>query len=616
MKEIQKKLDNLFLKAGQYNRYQFIMVSLFVFQFLCSQFFHENYNFLTSNPIINFNNTEIKPDARWCKNHNNPKDLDLAEKQIPTTSIIIDFELVCQTTKLYLIDVVYYLGNIIGSCIAYHFYEKVGSKLSLCIFDGVQIVSFLLLECLNISTIKNNLVFLYIDLFLIGFSQYIVINLIFLYICDIIKLGQIPLFITIIVCGRALAGLLGIVFFEYLKFNWKHDICLIAGLNLIILVIILIYMVSSPKAALRNNKYVNFVKHLIKIAKKNKITLLKEDFDFLLPFMKRQEKIDYQFFFTLYSPSEQINNDNNINETSDKIKLYDKDRESDDEEEEDEDIFLKVKINEKERKKKIKDDYLLSDENNKIGSVQTLFNKIKMNDYSFFDFFKFKTHLINFSILSFLWTVYNFIKYGMEATLNEIPHYYTHSYWSIIIQVLGLINLFLILLLYLLNNSSFHKILISIQLLTFIVLSVGAYLYDDKINIVSYIIALLIAKIIWNCLYLLLIMMSLLIYPIMLRSKGLGWNIALGVVGKLLVTFVIDLTDKHAYILYFLFFVFLTLIFSNSLPSKVGSLTIDLSKDEKATKILDKIFKECEDGELKSISEDDGRISLMSIITS
>ena len=172
------------------------------------------------------------------------------------------------------------------------------------------------------------------------------------------------------------------------------------------------------------------------------------------------------------------------------------------------------------------------------------------------------------------------------------------------------------MLLYLLNNSAFHKILTSIQLLTFIVLSVGAYLYDDKINIISYITSLLIAKIVWNCLYLLLLMMSLLIYPIMLRSKGLGWNIALGVVGKLLVTFVIDLTDKHAYILYFLLFDFLTLIFSNSLPSKVANLTIDLSKDEKAQKILDKLFKECENGEIKSISEDDGKISLMSIITS
>ena len=609
MKEIQKKLDDLFLKAGQYNRYQFIIAVLFTFQFLCSQFFHANYSFLTSSPIIVVNKTELKPNPTFCSLYNNTDQFEIAKNQIPTTSIIIDFQLVCQNTKIYFIDVVYYFSNILGSCIAYHFYEKVGSKISLCVFDAIQIVSFVILECLNINAIKNNLAFLYVNLFLIGFCQYIVVNLLFLYTCDIVKPEQIPIFITIIVCGRFLAGFFGIIFFEYLKLNWKDDVCIMAGLNLIIFIIILYYMESSPKAALRNNKYMKFIKNLINIAKKNKITLLKEDFDFLLPFMKKKEKTDYLNFFNKFS----IEKINIKNKTFDEMEIKHKDSDDDDDEEEDEDAFLKVKIDEKERKKKIKDDYLLSDENNKIGSIRTLLNKTKMKDYSFFDFFKFKSHLINFTILSFLWAVYNFIKYGIEATLNEIPDFYYHSFWDIIIQGLGLLNLFLIMILYLINQNSSYKIVISIQLLTFIALLCCAYLDDNEINIVYYIIALLIGKIIWNCLYLLLIIMSLLIYPIMLRSKGLGWNIALGIVGKLLVKFVIDLTSKHDYILYFLLSVFLTLVFSNSLPSKIGSLTIDFSRDEKAKKILDKIFKESEDGEL---SADDGKISLMSIISS
>ena len=608
MKEIQKKLDNLFLKAGQYNRYQFIMAILFTFQFLCSQFFHINYTYLTSNPIVQYKKTNIKPDVLWCLNENNTKIIQLAEKQIPTTSILIDFELVCLYTKQTFLDLIYYFGNILGSCIAYHFYEKVGSKISLCLFNAIQIISFVLLECLNISSIKNNLAFLYVNLFLIGFSQYIVINLLLLYICDIIKLQQIPLFITIIVSGRSLAGALGIVFFEYLKINWKHDMLFIAGLNLIIFIIILIYMVGSPKASLRNNKYVDFVKYLLTIAKKNNIILVKDDFDFLLPFMKRQDKIDYQFFFNLYSVEK-------INQKNENIKLIDKAKEND-EDDEDLDIYLKEKVNESERKKKIKDEYLLSEENNKIGSVQTLMNEVDMKDYSFLDFFKFKSHLINFSILSFLWIIYNFVKYGLESMMSEIPHYYNHIYWSIIIQVLGLVNLFLILVLYLINKNSFYKILISIQLLTFIALSVGAYLYDDNIDIDAYIIFLLIGKTIWNCLYLLLLIMSLLIYPIMLRSKGLGWNIALGILGKFFVTFVVDLEEKHHSILYFLFFLFFTLVFSNSLPSKIGSLTIDLSRDEKAEKVLDKIFKEVDDSEFNSFDGKESKISLMSIITS
>ena len=102
----------------------------------------------------------------------------------------------------------------------------------------------------------------------------------------------------------------------------------------------------------------------------------------------------------------------------------------------------------------------------------------------------------------------------------------------------------------------------------------------------------------------------------MLRSKGLGWNIALGILGKFFVTFVVDLEEKHHSILYFLFFLFLTLVFSNSLPSKIGSLTIDLSKDEKTEKILDKIFQEVDDGEFTSLDGKESKISLMSIISS
>ena len=82
------------------------------------------------------------------------------------------------------------------------------------------------------------------------------------------------------------------------------------------------------------------------------------------------------------------------------MEIKDKDSDDDDDVEEDEDAFLKVKIDEKERKKKIKDDYLLSDENNKIGSIQTLLNKIKMKDYSFFDFFKFKCRI---HVLYIIW---------------------------------------------------------------------------------------------------------------------------------------------------------------------------------------------------------------------
>ena len=514
MKEIQKKLDNLFIKAGQYHRYQFIILTLFTLQFLGSQFFHVNFTYLTSYPIIYFNNTEIKIDAEWCRKYYNGShsiyQIHFSENQIPKSSIIIDFELSCEITKKYFVYIIYYFSNILGSCISYHFYEKVGSKISLIIFAIVQIISLYL------------------------------INLLFLYICDIISLKLIPFFITIIVCGRPFAELFGVLFFYYLDLNWKNNIAIMASVNIISLLIIIFYMVNSPKAALRNKEQVHFIKHLLNIAKKNKRKIKKEDFDFLIPFMDDKKKLEYNLFFNTINYRHQINVNNIL-----KVPLENN-------VEEDEFIDLSLNPNDNDKKEKLKDDYLMSDENNKIDSVETLFNKMKMKDYSIFDFFKFKNHLINFCILSFLWAVYNFIKYGIESAMSDIPQYYNNPYLVIFMHILELASLFLIMLLYLIDQTSLQKILISIQLLTFLTLLVSAYLDDEITNIISYIISLLIAKIIWSSLYVLLIIISLLIYPIMLRSKGLGWNIALGIFGKFVVTFVTDLSEKN--IVYFILY--------------------------------------------------------------
>ena len=101
----------------------------------------------------------------------------------------------------------------------------------------------------------------------------------------------------------------------------------------------------------------------------------------------------------------------------------------------------------------------------------------------------------------------------------------------------------------------------------------------------------------------------------MLRSKGLGWNFAIGVSGKLIVALIIEPRTTNEYFLYFLVFNFLALVFSNSLPKRIGSLLIDLTQDEEANKVMDKILKESEDLSDMHSSGKNSRISLMSIIT-
>ena len=602
MKEIQKKLDNLFIKAGIYNRYQLIMVILFFLQFICSQFFHNNFPNLTSRPFIIINDTEIRIDPNICNkyfNDINPNNsIILRENQIPTTSIILDFELYCDNIKTYLISIFYYLGIILGSCISYNFYDKVGTKLTLSIFIPAQIICLFLFQLLNFDFLKKNIYYLYTNLFFLGMSEYIVINIILLYICDIILLSHVPLFITIIISGRPISYLIGIIFFNFLSLNWKTDLSIIAGIDIIIFIFILIYMINSPKVALRNNEYTNFTKYLIKIGIKNKKKLKKEDFDFLLPFMNQKEKMEFENIF-LYQKNvikeynidnidnlKMINEDKNIkkgNKNENNLVLI-------------EPLIMEEEILFDKEDNNLKEDYLLSNDNNKIGSIRTLFNKTKMSDYTPLDLLRYREQLINFCILSFLWAVYNFIKYGLNSTTKKIPEYNNNIIWVLGKHLITLITLYFMMLIYISNYRAFHKLLVSIQLITFNTLLLALYLDNISVNKNIYILSIVIGQIFWNCLYLLLMLITILTYPIMLRSKGLGWNIAFGTLGKLVVMFLVDLTNDHDYILYFLLFDFFVLILSYALPHKIGSFVLEINykeeekkkdKDDKLIKIIE-----------------------------
>ena len=594
MKLIQNKLDIIFSKAGQYNKYQFIIIILFTLQLTCSQFFHNNFSYLTSRPFIKINNTEIRIEPYICKKYfndiNSTNSIILREKQIPTTSIILDFKLYCDSMKTYLLSIFYYLGIIIGSFISYNFYDKVGTKLTISIFIPSQIICLIFFQFLNFDFLKNSIYFLYSNLFFLGMSEYIVINILLLYICDIVHLSYIPMFITIVISGRPISFLLGIFFFNILHLNWKTDLAIIAGVDIIIFILILKFMISSPKAALRNNKYVHFVQNLLKISEKNKKILIKEDFDFLLPFMNKKEINEFENLFLLHSKTiiddDTINSDGIINNENNKDqKINNKNININ------EPLLVEIDNIGKEDNN-LKEDYLLSDDNNKIGAIKSLIHETKMHDYSILDILKYKSLLIHFSILSFLWAVYNFIKYGLDSTAKEIPEYNNNILWVLCTHIIGLISLYLIMLIYISNKRAFHKLLLSIQLISFITLLIA--LHSDNININKhiYIFSIVIVQICWNCLYLLLILITILIYPIMLRSKGLGWNIGFGTIGKLVVMFLVDLSNEHEYILYFLLFDFLLLIFTYGLPNRIGSLVLDLNEEKEREREKEKEKKQ------------------------
>jgi len=575
---IQNKIDDIFTKAGQYHRYQCIIVASFFLLYICSQFFDNNFSYLTSRPFININNADIRLDPKICKQYFNDSinGIKLNEKQVPTSSMILDLKIYCDSSKIYLIKTFFYLGIIIGSCISYHFHDKLGSKITLGIFIPNYIICLALFQLLNLEKFKNNYYFIYGNLFFLGQSEYIILNILLLYICDITKFFYIPIFITIIISGKPISYYLGVIFFNVIHLNWKTDLLIVAGINLIIYFFILIYMVSSPKAALRNKNYIYFTKNLLKISKKNNKKLNKKDFDFLLPFMNSKEIIEYENIFLDLSKIKNDNidinailDDDNINDSNDYSNMKDSS------------LF-----NDESNKSKtyIKDDYLLSDDNNKINSYKNLFSKVRMKDYSPLDLLIFKTQIINFFTLSFLWSAYNFIKDGLDLTIKEIPEYNDTIIWETIIHLIELFSSFIVMLLYINYRKAFQKILVTFQLITFITLMLSISFYNGKKNINRYILSLVIVQIFWNSLYLLHILISLLIYPIMLRSKGFGLNIGLGTIGQLVIMFLIDFRDENEYILYFLIFDFFVLVFSYALPDRIGNFVIDLNENNQKEK--------------------------------
>ena len=102
---------------------------------------------------------------------------------------------------------------------------------------------------------------------------------------------------------------------------------------------------------------------------------------------------------------------------------------------------------------------------------------------------------------------------------------------------------------------------------------------NDKDNILRFFL-LYFFRLCWSGNYLIIYILSTEIYPTVIRSKGLGLNIAIGKLGGIFSPFFIESLDLNNIILYFLVFTFFSLLFTYALPQKIGSITLDYANDE------------------------------------
>ena len=563
--EISGQLDKILEKAGQFNRYQFTILTLFTFQYILAQFFNTGLFFLSEKPTVKLKNDSNS--KRFVVTKKICENIDNYIVQNNTISrILVEYDIYCDNLKSYLISICLYAGMLIGSFISYIFADRVGRKKSLCIVIPIHILSLFSFELTNKEILgkefKYALYFLYFNIFFKGLSSRIVMILLIIYICDIINQKDIPLFINIILAGTPISEFLSSFIFTFVKLNWRHILAFDGFVNIFLFILFLILVIGSPMFCLNNEDYDNFIKYLIKIGKFNKRPLHKDDFAFLKPYMSsKQQKAIF------------VNFDVDIGDNKEKHLLYD-DKYLD----KNENINLKQDLV-FQSKSELKKDFLIEAKENKNKPYISLFGHLKMKDYSPLDLLK-EGQIINFLILSYLWMASTIVRDGFNIYFINIKEYSKDFYYYLAMVFGEFLGFIFIYQTFTRKLTSFHPLLVTLLLSNFLILAFGTHIFKDaKFNIFDFL-QLFSIKVFTGSVNLILYIMTLLIYPIIIRTHGLGATLTLASIGDIIALFFDYELNINDITLYFLVFLFFALMLSYGLPNQIGTIILAKPKEE------------------------------------
>ena len=573
MKDLSKKLDHVLEKAGLSNRYQIILVLLFIFQFTFCEYLNVAVPYLDDLPFVFFKDkleSELLEFKDCQNNKNNTFDIDYSKTFI---SFVITLDIFCDKTKVNSIEKVYLISNIFGAFFTFLFADLLGRKKTLIILIPINIILYFLFGLIII----RNYYFMMLILIISGFFNYIIMITMIIYICEVVEHESIPIFICLLVSGLPISGMFTYIFFNIIVKNWQKTTIYIAIADIFIYILILIVIIESPIYNLLNGKISSFKDNLNKIAKINKKHISNNDFDFIFNFQNNS---------TLTTEKKQIINNNNDNE------FIVNDDESDD--------LLKSHFSSTSNSNEAKIEII--DEKNPLSKI--VFGKFKMKDYTPIHLLRSKEHTINFLILAYLWTACFIIKDGInfhkKQFILDIDHIIT-----LISYIFDFIGYFIILLFFIHGKFLVQPVLVGLQLLSLIVLSFSLIERNKTINMIL----IYISDVCWNCLYLLLYIITTIIYPSVIRTKGLSFNKGLGKFGTLMgpLYFRKD-TYSSKYqnkvlILYHLVFSLFSIILSYGLPQKIDFLIFENNSKDNEDKNLDDEDENYEEKYRKSILE-------------
>jgi len=612
-KTLSKKLNDLIEKAGQANRYQFSLMICFLLQVMCCEMLNISLPSLEATPYVFVKNSQESERLtyKYCKILNITKDNKLDERPFDiekkVTSIVIDYKLYCDSFKVYMISTFFYSGIIIGSSTCYMFADKIGRKKTLITFIPIYIcllILFFLNELLN----KNYYLTL-IFLFFIGITIYTITITLIIYLCEIIKHKTIPIFLAVVLLGLPLSGMICDLIFYYIINDWKYILLILAFMNSIVYIIMSFIIVNSPIYFLTNGDVKNFIESIKIIAKINRKTIYKEDYAFLEPFLNENKNMNNIINSHIIN-DEDINKNKNIIENNNNIDNDDEENKMmkkkinnfnspliDDKSEESEknksfDIVfgennkreIQKELDEKNKNKNMLKSFVLRGKKNPLDILtSSLIGKYRMKDYTPLDIIRNKSQVSNFLILIYLWVVSIVIKDGINIKSKTFKTYYSIFYYDIASYIFDLISNLLIILLTYSKMFGIHKTQVSFQIISFVLLMICLFNNENSFS-EKYILLLYVSKICWTCIYLILYILTVEIYPTMIRTKGVGINKAVGKLGGIIGPYLVENLDFDNLILSYLTFALFGLILSYGLPSKMGSLTIEYHQNEKEKK--------------------------------
>ena len=617
MENVGAKLEQLFLKAGQTHLYQFTLTILFTLEFCCTHFLNYSIPHLEAFPDVKVNDPNEKEMYLYdlCNNSSKYKIINNGE----ITSIAEEFGIYCNKKKIYFLGLCYYVGKIIGSCLSYLLIDGLGRRITLFIFMPISILLMAAFKFMKASNSNNWIYGIYVNLFLSGTSNYIIVIDLLIFICENVQQSKIPYFAMIIATGASIAGLLcSITFYVDNALDWRDILLIFSGIHLFIYILFIFLLIGSPMYSLNEENFEDFSLFLREIAARNGKKLSQEDFAFLAPYMPKETRkkmfsqqevpITSSFSSSSSNKSSELDKRNQtINQSSNNFnsynQIYNKTNEEinnlglgeKNEEKDETNANINVKSNntlmydQKLTKRKdsifvkdsaMKDVYLLSLGEDADVPVKSLFGESKMKDFTPLDLLRFQSQIKHFLILTFIWIVTEIIRTGIDLQKKYMIEYTSKMEYPIINFGLDIVMPLILLFIYHFYKYSIQRILLSANLFQFIFFVFVGFFIQKKLS-KTQIVFLILGKVCCHIVYLVMYVITSEIYPIMIRTKGIGFNVGFSGIGTVISIFLVENLEFDRLILYFLLFNFFSMVICHTLPNKIGTLLLDNPKNVK-----------------------------------